>query len=80
MTSSSGLGKARQTLIDFKAWSNGGREKAAAVAEVHRDEMALIHRYEAAVSEAVHLSEKVRNVLQQQLKIIREQDASICAL
>ena len=78
MTSSSGLGKAHQTWIDFKAWSDGGRDKTAAVADVHREEMALIYQYEAAVSEATHLNEKVRQVLQEQLKTIREQDAAIC--
>ena len=78
MTLSSGLGKTHHTLIDVNARCNGGRDKTAAIAEVHREEMALIHQYEGAVSEATHLNEKVRQVLQKQLQTIREQDAAIC--
>ena len=78
MTSSSGLGTARQTWIDVKASCNGGRDKTAAIAEVHREEMVLIHQYEAALPKATHLNKKVRHVLQEQLKTIREQDAAIC--
>ena len=78
MTSSSGLGKSHHKLIDVKVLCNGGRDKTAAIAEVHREEMALIHQYETALSQATHLNEKVRQVLQEQLKTIREQDAAIC--
>ena len=78
VTSSPGLGKSHQTLIDAKARCNGGRDKTAAIAEVHREEMVLIHQYEAALPKAIHLNKKVRHVLQEQLKTIRKQDAAIC--
>ncbi|CAF3840666.1 unnamed protein product [Rotaria sp. Silwood1] len=80
VTSSSGLGKAHQTWIDAKAWCTDGRSKASAIAEVHRGETRLIHLYDVALSEAEPLNEKVRQVLQEQLKTIREQDAAICVL
>ncbi|CAF3840681.1 unnamed protein product [Rotaria sp. Silwood1] len=80
VTSSSGLGTAHQTWVDVKAWSTDGRGKAAAVAEVHRSETHLIHQYEVALSEAKLLNEKVREVLQKQLKTVQEQDATICVL
>ncbi len=73
-----GVSPAHQTWTDVKAWSTDGRGKAAIVAEVHRDETLLIQQYEAALSEAEHLTDKVRHVLQKQLKTIREQDASVC--
>ncbi|CAF1047978.1 unnamed protein product [Rotaria magnacalcarata] len=80
VTSSSGLGKAHKTWINVKAWFTDGRSKALAVAEVHRGETTLIDQYETVLSECKILDEAIRQVLQKQLKIIREQDATICLL
>jgi hypothetical protein len=62
------------------AWFTDGRSKTSIVAEIHHSETDLIHQYEVALSEPKLLNEAVRQVLQEQLKTIREQDAAICLL
>lgn len=65
---------------DVKAWFNDGLDKAAIFAEVHRGEAHLIIHYLTALSEPEHLTDKVWRVLQEQLKSIKEQDASLYSL
>ncbi|CAM2730332.1 unnamed protein product [Rotaria socialis] len=76
VTSTSGLSMAHQTWVDIKAWFTDSRSKTSVVAKVHCGEINLIHEYEAALSESKLLDESVRQALQDQLKIIREQDAA----
>ncbi|CAF1276266.1 unnamed protein product [Rotaria magnacalcarata] len=78
VTSSSGLGKAHETWIDVKACCVDGRSKASVIAKVHRGESNLIDQYEAVLSEGKILNKTIRKVLQEQLKTIREQNATIC--
>ena len=66
--------------MDVKAWFNDGLDKAAIFAEVHRGEAHLIRHYVAALSEPKHLTDKLWRLLQDQLKIIKDQDASVYAL
>ena len=78
--SGSTIETAHDSWIDVKAWFTDGLDKAAVFAEVHRGEAHLIHHYEAVLSEPKHLTDKLWRLLQDQLKIVKEQDASLYAL
>ena len=80
MTSGSAAETAYDSWIDVKAWFNDGLDKAAIFAEVHRGEAHLIRHYIAALGEPKYLTDKVWRLLQEQLKSIKEQDASFYSL
>ena len=73
------IAAAHRTWIDVKAWFTDGRDKSVITSEVHRGEEVLIKFYEAALNDASILP-KVRDLLQEQLKKVREQNASVDAL
>jgi uncharacterized protein (TIGR02284 family) len=74
--SGSALAAAHRTWIDVKSWFTDGRDKAAIVIEVHRGEDVLIKTYQSAVDDR-NLSGTVRDVLQEQLGIVTEQNISV---
>jgi uncharacterized protein (TIGR02284 family) len=77
VTSGSGLAAVHRSWVDVKAWFTDGREKAAIIAEICRGETHLIQEYEAALLEDEYLTDKVRQVLQEQLKTIRAQYVAV---
>ncbi|CAF1331693.1 unnamed protein product [Adineta ricciae] len=77
--SGSAIAAAHRTWIDVKAWFTDGRDKQAIVTEVHRGEEVLIKFYESAIEDA-NLLAKVRDFLQEQLKTVKEQNASVDAI
>jgi hypothetical protein len=62
-----------------KSWFTDGRDKSAIVAEVHRGEEALITLYQNAIEDP-DIVPKVRDLLHEQVKTIREQNASVDAI
>jgi len=77
--SGSTLAAAHRTWIDVKSWFTDGRDKSAIVSEVHLGEAALIKLYESAINDP-DVAIKVRDLLHEQLKIVKQQDASVDAL
>ena len=77
--SGSALAAAHRTWIDVKAWFTDGRDKSAIVSEVHKGEAVLIKLYETAIEDQDILP-KVRDLLFEQVKIVKEQNASVDAL
>jgi len=77
--SGSTLAAAHRTWIDVKSWFTDGRDKSAIVTEVHNGEAVLIKLYEAAIEDHDILV-KVRDLLHEQLKTVKEQNASVDAL
>ena len=77
--SGSAIAAAHRRWMDVKAWFTDGRDKQAIVTEVHRGEEVLIKFYESAIEDA-NLLAKVRDFLQEQLKTVKEQNASVDAL
>jgi uncharacterized protein (TIGR02284 family) len=73
------LAAAHRTWIDVKSWFTDGRDKSAIVTEVHRGEEVLIKLYQTAIEDPDILP-KVRDLLHEQVKIIKEQNASVDAL
>ncbi len=73
------LAAAHRTWIDVKSWFTDGRDRSAIVAEVHRGEAVLIRLYETAIGDP-DIVVKVRDLLNEQLKTIKEQNASVDAL
>jgi uncharacterized protein (TIGR02284 family) len=73
------VGAAHRTWIDVKSWFSDGQDKSAIVAEVHRGEEILIKFYEMAI-EDTDIVLKVRDLLHEQVKIIRGQNAAVNAL
>ena len=63
----------------MKAWFTDGRDKSVIVTEVHNGEGVLIKLYETAIEDPDILV-KVRDLLHEQLKIVKEQNASVDAL
>ncbi|UJR06904.1 hypothetical protein I4U23_011194 [Adineta vaga] len=80
VTSGSAMEAVHDSWINVKAWFNDGLDKAEIFPELHRGETHLIDHYITALSEPEHLTDKVWRVLQEQLKSIKEQDASLYAL
>ncbi|CAF2664980.1 unnamed protein product [Rotaria sp. Silwood2] len=76
VTSGSALAGAHRTWIDVKSWFTDGRDKAAIVTEVHRGENVLIKLYETAIEDP-DIVLKVRDFLHEQLKTVKEQNASV---
>ena len=70
------LAAVHRTWIDVKSWFSDGRDKSAIVTEVHRGEETLIKLYENAIEDS-HIVPKVRDLLNEQLKIIKQQNASV---
>ena len=79
VTSGSAVESIHDSWMNVKAWFNDGLDKAAIFAELHRGETHLIDHYITALSEPEHLTDKVWRILQEQLKSIKEQDASLYA-
>lgn len=79
MKSGSALAAAHRTWIDVKAWFTDGRDKAAIVTEVHRGENVLITFYQSAVDDS-HITPKIRDLLFEQLKTVKEQNAAVDTL
>ncbi|CAF4287056.1 unnamed protein product [Rotaria sp. Silwood2] len=79
VTSGSALAGAHRTWIDVKSWFTDGRDKAAIVTEVHRGENVLIKLYETAIEDP-DIVLKVRDFLHEQLKTVKEQNASVDVL
>jgi hypothetical protein len=77
VTSGSNLPAVHRWWADVKAWFTEDGDKAAIVADIHHGEIHLIQQYEDALSEHELLTETVTQVLLEQLKIIREQDAAV---
>lgn len=77
--SGSTLGAVHRTWIDVKSWFTDGRDKSAIIAEVHRGEETLIKGYEAAIEDP-NIVATVRDLLHEQVKTIREQNASVNAI
>ena len=73
------LAAAHRTWIDVKSWFTDGRDKSAIVTEVHRGEEALIKLYQTAIEDP-DIVPKVRDLLHEQLKTIKEQNASVDTL
>ena len=63
----------------MKAWFTDGRDKSVIITEVHRGEEALIKLYQTAIEDP-DIVPKVRDLLHEQLKTIREQNASVDAI
>ncbi|CAF1389293.1 unnamed protein product [Rotaria sordida] len=81
VTSGSNLETAHHIWMDFKkCLVSDGLDEAEILAEVHRSEAHLIEHYIAALSEPEHITDKVWRVLQEQLKAIKERDASLYSL
>ncbi|CAF1267428.1 unnamed protein product [Adineta steineri] len=72
----SALAAAHRTWIDVKAWFTDGRDKSVIVTEVHRGEDILIKFYESAIEDQ-HILPKVRDLLHEQLRTIKEQNISV---
>ncbi|CAF1535165.1 unnamed protein product, partial [Adineta steineri] len=70
---------AHRTWIDVKAWFTDGRDKSAIISEVHLGEEALIKLYETAIEDS-DIPLKLRDLLHAQVKIIKEQNASVDAI
>ncbi|CAF1068200.1 unnamed protein product [Rotaria sp. Silwood1] len=79
VTSGSALAAAHRTWIDVKSWFTDGRDKAAIVTEVHHGENVLIKLYESAIEDP-DIIVKVRDFLHEQLKTVKEQNASVDVL
>ncbi|CAF4159907.1 unnamed protein product [Adineta steineri] len=77
--SGSPLAAAHRTWIDVKAWFTDGRDKSAIISEVHLGEEALIKLYETAIEDS-DIPLKLRDLLHAQVKIIKEQNASVDAI
>jgi len=75
----SALAAVHRTWIDVKSWFTDGRDKSVIVAEVHRGEAVLIKLYESAIDDK-DIVPKVRDLLFEQVKTIKEQDASVNAI
>ena len=80
VTSGSAVEAVHESWINVKAWFNDGLDKAVIFPELHRGETHLIEHYITVLSEPEHLTDKVWRVLQEQLKSIKEQDASLYSL
>ena len=76
MKTGSTIAAAHRTWIDVKAWFTDGRDKSVIITEVHRGEEVLITFYQSAIEDP-NIVPKVRDFLQEQLKTIREQNASV---
>jgi len=79
VTSGSTLAAAHRTWIDVKSWFTDGRDRSAIISEVHLGEAYLIKQYELAIEDP-DLNVKVRDLLHEQLKTIKEQDFAVDAL
>lgn len=77
--SGSALAAAHRTWIDVKSWFTDGRDKQAIITEVHRGENVLITFYQSAVDDT-SITPKVRDLLFEQLKTVKEQNASVDAV
>ncbi|CAF3597659.1 unnamed protein product, partial [Rotaria sp. Silwood2] len=71
--SGSAIAAAHRTWIDVKTWFTDGRDKSAIAAEVHRGEQILIRFYEVAIEDA-NIPSKIRDLLAEQLKQVKEQN------
>ncbi|CAF0862209.1 unnamed protein product [Rotaria sordida] len=74
--SGSAIAAAHRTWIDVKAWFTDGRDKSVIVTEVHRGEQVLIKFYEAALEDP-NILPKIRDLLEEQLKKVKEQNLSV---
>lgn len=63
----------------MKAWFTDGRDKQAIASEVHRGEEVLIKFYESALDDP-NIVPKVRDLLQEQLNTVKQQNASVDAI
>ena len=79
ITSGSAIAAAHRTWIDVKAWFTDGRDKSVIITEVHRGEEILIEFYRAAIEDP-NLIPKIRDLLQEQLQTVREQNAAVDAI
>jgi uncharacterized protein (TIGR02284 family) len=75
----SAMAAAHRTWIDVKAWFTDGRDKSVIVSEVHLGEEVLIKFYQSAIADP-NIIPKVRDLLQEQLKTVTEQNASVDAI
>jgi len=75
----SALAAAHRTWIDVKSWFTDGRDRSVIVSEIHRGENVLISLYQSAIDDQDILP-KVRDLLFEQVKTIKEQNASVDAL
>ncbi len=73
--SGSAIAAVHRRWIDLKAWFTDDRDKSVMITEVHRDEEILIKFYKTAI-ENPNIVPKVRDLLQERLKIVKEQNAS----
>jgi uncharacterized protein (TIGR02284 family) len=76
ITSGSAIAAAHRTWIDVKAWFTDGKDKSTIATEVHRGEAILIKFYETALEDS-NIVPKVRDLLQEQLKTVKEQNAAV---
>jgi uncharacterized protein (TIGR02284 family) len=74
--SGSAIAAAHRTWIDVKAWFTDGQDKSVIITEVHRGEEILIKFYETAVEDP-NINSKIRDLLQEQLQTVKEQNASV---
>ncbi len=63
----------------MKAWFTDGRDKSIIITEVHRGEEILIQFYQTALEDP-NLLPKLRDLLQEQLKTVKEQNAAVDAI
>ena len=65
-----------RTWINFKIWLNDHRDRSVIITEIHRGEQILIKFYETALEDP-NIMPNVRNLLQEQLDKVKEQNSSV---
>ncbi len=77
--SGSAIAAAHRTWIDVKTWFTDGRDKSVIASEVHRGEEILIMFYQTALQDPDILPQ-IRDLLQEQLKTVKEQNLAVDAI